>query len=1053
MSKVVLFSSSVLAAAAMTSPTLAATSASRLFDVPAESASEALPQLARQADLQIMAPAADLAGERTHAVHGRLAPREALQQLLAGTSLRISSETGSVITVRRAAEPKAKLQKISLVEAPQVRPASAVEMVDAPQTSAGGAVASEVVVTGSLVVHNGNQAPTPVTVVDATALQQAAPSNIPDALNQMPQFSGSRSPSESNNTGTAITPSAGNYLNLRNLGIVRSLILLDGQRVPPTSYEGTVDTDIIPQALVQRVDVVTAGASATYGSDALTGVVNFVLDKKFTGLKGSLQAGISGYGDDGSWRGSLAGGAPVLGGRAHLLFSVEHYQSTGIKDRADRPLWHLQPVAFGNGTTIPYDLTYNARVSNSTPGGLILSGPLAFQQFNPDGTIRPFDRGSAQIGGVQIGGDGSVTVLGSLVSALRTDQAFARASYDITDNITAFVEGSWGESRTRYAHVGADSRFGNITIFSGNAFLRPEIQQVLTATNTPSFTFSRHGTENGQKIVDMLSDSTSVFAGLEGRFHQDWNWRLNYSGGVSILRAEHTRNPENTRLVAATDAVRDPATGNIVCRVTLTNPGLYPGCVPIDLFGVGAPSQQALEYVYGQNSQYRVKNTLNDVSFTVSGPVFTLPAGQLSVAVGAEYRTQSLLMTSNADPAVPLVTTGPRGFPSGQGRFGNTNQGSAKGSQDVKEAFGEVEVPLLKDLPFVANLSANGAYRITNYSTSGTVHTWKAGVSYEPVSDLRFRGTISRDIRAPTLNELFAGQQLSASTFQDVHIGQSIVMTTIRSGNPNLVPEVGNTKTFGVVYRPSWAPGLYVSVDYYDIFIRGAITLTSATQQNQDCEDSGGTAPVCALIFRPLPFSDRSAANAVTRIQVVPQNLSQTYTHGLDIEAGYRLPLRELWEDNGGTVDFRVLANYTPDYKTRQTPRSPPQQLAGLGGDQGNSTGNPKWRAVFTATLTEGPVTATLQERYIGSMVRSYVSNIRYVQNRIDPVAYTDLNVTWKFRVDDRDLEAFLNVKNLLDRGPPLVPYTDQPGLRYPTLQGLYDVVGRYFTFGVRFKL
>jgi iron complex outermembrane recepter protein len=921
--------------------------------------------------------------------------------------------------------------------------AQAQSALTAPEPAAS---VEEVVVTGSLVIRNGNQAPTPVTVVDTATLQQSAPTNIPDGLNQLPQFSGSRSESQNNQIGTAISPAAGNYLNLRNLGIVRSLILLDGQRVPPTSYEGTVDTNILPQALIQRVDVVTAGASATYGSDALTGVVNFILDKRFTGLKGSVQGGIAEQGDNRNYRLTLAGGMPVLNDRGHVLFSVEHYQSDGIKDRADRPYMKLGTTAFGNGTTIPYDVRFNTRVANSTFGGLAISGPLNFFKFEPGGRITPFDRGTAQLAGVQLGGDGSETVLGSLIGGIRTEQAFARFSYDFTDNITGFVQATFGESRNRYAHVGADSRFGNMTIFSGNAFLRPEVQSILTANNTASFTFSRHTVESGKKVVDMLSTSGSIFAGLEGKLGGDWTWRLTYAGGESILRAAHERNPENTRLTAALDAVRDTS-GNIVCRVTVTNPGLFPGCVPVNFFGVGAPSKEALAYIYDQNSQYQVRNDLHDVAFNANGTIFELPAGPVVVAFGGEYRTQSLKMTSNADPAIPLMTTGLRGFPAGQGRFGNTNQGVADGSQNVKEAYGEIVVPLLRDLPFIQGLEFNGAGRVTDYSTSGRVETWKAGLSYRPIEDLRLRATMSRDIRAPTLNELFAGPQLSAGTFNDIHTNLTIVATTIRSGNPDLVPEVGKTSTFGLVYQPSWFSGFTASIDYYNIEIEGAISTRSNTQLNQDCEDSNGTAPSCALIFRPLPFSDRSPANAVQRVQAVPLNLAQTYTRGIDFDAGYRLPLADLIDGTDAVLTFRVLANYAPSLKQRETVRAQVQQQAGV-----LNNNNPKLRTTMSVNYANGPVTVNLQRRYIGELVRSNQPNIRYVDNDVDSEAYYNLAMSYKFEVAEADLEAFVNVNNLFDTAPPLIPFVDQPGLRYPTNQALYDVIGRRYTGGLRFR-
>jgi iron complex outermembrane receptor protein len=920
----------------------------------------------------------------------------------------------------------------------------------AEETASGNAV-DEVVITGSRLVVNGNQAPTPVTVMDTKTLQLSAPSNIPDGLNQLPQFSGSRSDSASSGL-TAITPSAGNYLNLRNLGFVRGLILLDGQRVPPTSFEGIVDTNLLPEALVQRVDVVTAGASAAYGSDAVTGVVNFILDKNFNGLKASVQGGISQYGDRNSYRISVAGGTSVLNGRGHLEFSVEHYDADGVKDQSSRPNYSDQPIAFGNGTTVPFRTEYNARIANSTFGGLILSGPLINMKFEPNGSLSKFNAGSVTpVLNLALGGDGALLLGASLVGALRTDQVFVRGSYDITDNITGFLQGSFGESRTRYDHIGVDSRFGNITIFSGNAYLQPQIQQVLTATNTPSFTFSRTFLESGEKVVDILNDDMNVFAGLEGKLPGDWSWRATYAGGESIMRAEHTRNPDNTKLTAATDAVKD-SSGNIVCRVTITNPGVFPGCVPINLFGVGAPSAAALAYIYGANSQYQARNEINDFAVDFRGTVMQLPAGPLLAATGVEYRNASLKMTSNADPATPLVTTGLRGFASGQGLYGNTNQGATDGKNNVTEGFLELQVPVLKDLPFVDSFDLNAAGRVTNYSTSGRVETWKLGFSYAPISDLRFRGTLSQDIRAPTLQELFAGQQLHGQTFNDPHTNLSGDIATINSGNPDLKPEIGRTKTIGFVYQPSWLSGFTASVDYFDIDIKNAITTETVQQIAQDCEDSNGTGPSCALIVRPNPFSDRSAANRIQQIIIAPLNLAENYTHGIDVDAGYRFPLSKIWEANDGVISLRALFNYTPSNKLLQKVGLAPIQQAGLGGVANTGTGNPIYRGAYSANYEKGPWTVNVQERYIGSIKRSLLPNMVYVDNVIPAVWYTNLAVAYKFKVGGHDLEAFANINNLFNKDAPLVPSTTLPGIRYSTAAYLYDVIGRYYTGGLRMR-
>lgn len=1023
------------------------------YSIPRGSLSVALRLFARQTDREVFFNEKLLAGRRTPGMSGSATAEEALKILLARSGFEVAVSRSGTLLVVPEAEASSGEAKTSLpaqaFAGPPSTPGNDVWREAAPATNLiEPSILRAVVVTGSLVVRDGYRSPTPVTMVDAGQLSLSAASNFSDGLNQLPLFSGSRSQSQSAQNSTAITPAAGNYLNLRNLGIVRSLILFDGQRVPPTSFEGIVDTNVLPQALIKRVDVVTAGASAAYGSDAVTGVINFVLDKTFTGIKGSIQKGGSSRNDDASERIVLAAGGASHDDRFHYLLSGEHYASYGIKDKASRPLYSSQPIAYGNGSTIPYRTELNARTSTTSTGGVILSGPLALQKFESDGSLTPFDQGSKPVvNGIQIGGDGGRALGGSLVGALRTDQLFARGAYNASNGGEVFLQASFGESRNRYSHNGADNRIGNLTIFSGNAFLPASAQAVLDSTDTGSFLLGRQGLEQGRKIVDVLNDSTSVFAGVKTPLSASWNVALNYSGGISYMRAKHTRNPENQRYFAAIDAVKDPKSGQIVCRVTLIDPSLYPGCQPLNILGADRASPEAIEYVFGQDSQYNVKNTLQDLSLNFVGTLLTLPAGPISAAIGAEVRTQSLKQDSNADPASPVNTTGLRGFPSGQGRFGNTNQGVAHGSQNVREMYAEAVAPIFTDRRFAKSLELNGAVRFTDYSTTGLVETWKLGFGYVPQPGLRIRATTSLDIRTPTLNELYAGAQVSSQAFTDVHTGRTSTITTVSRGALSLQPEVGRTQTIGVLYRPEGLNGFSASIDYYDISIEGAITAPTTTQVNEDCEASLGLSTSCNLIFRPNPFSDRSPANAVQRIDIAPRNIAEILTSGFDIEAGIVTAFGD------GSLSMRMLANYVSTYRTRDTPTSPVRDRAGVGGDQLNSSsGNPKLRGLINVVYRRGSLTVNLQERYIGKITRSLTDGV-YDDNVIKPVLSTNLGLALRMPGAGRNVELFTTVNNLWNRSPPLVPYISEPGLRYPTLQGLYDVIGRYYTIGFRMSM
>ncbi|MDB5458012.1 MAG: TonB-denpendent receptor, partial [Caulobacter sp.] len=676
-----------------------------------------------------------------------------------------------------------------------------------------------VVVTGSRIVRDGYKAPTPVTTLSSDALQARAPSNIPDALNQLPQFRGSSSNSRSV-TWNANAPNQGNYLNLRGLGTTRSLILLDGVRVPPTSFAGGVDINTLPQALVQRVDVVTGGASAAYGSDALVGVVNFVLDKNFNGLKGSVQAGTSTYGDANSYKGTLVAGTSFAGGKGHIEASIEHYRSLPVasSDRANgrKQIQYTSAVVNGVNTSTTFS---GVRFAKNTFGGYINTGPLSGYEFLPGGGVQVMPLGTPTTNPTYVvGGGGAYFHDHTLISGLRTDQAFTRVSYDITPKINVHAQVSLAESRntlnTRVHENFAGAQDG-LTIFRDNAFLQPSV--VAALGTTPSFQMSRISYDTPINYVDTLNDSVNANIGVDGdfnAFNRDWKWDVNYVYGRNYLRTG-VNEFNNRKFYAAVDAARDPS-GNIVCRVTLTNPGLYPGCVPINLFGVGAPSAAAINYV-NSRSQYQAVNAMQILAGNVSGDLFTLPAGPVSIAFGGEVRKQTLNETSNSDPALASSVdyTGVRGLPNNVQIYNFTNIGVARGKVNVKEAYAEVAIPLLKDLPLIQSLDLNAAGRVTDYSTSGRVETWKVGLSYVPFDDLRLRATVSRDITAPTLYQLFQGKQVIANLDIDLHTGASAQYTNEIGGNPNLTPEIGSMVVVGAVYSPSWLPGFTASVDGY----------------------------------------------------------------------------------------------------------------------------------------------------------------------------------------------------------------------------------------------
>jgi iron complex outermembrane receptor protein len=929
----------------------------------------------------------------------------------------------------------------------QVATGGAVDML-APQAETRPAT-EDIVVTGSRTIRNGSAAPTPVTAVTTEALTTTAPSNIPDALNRLPQFLGSSSQYRSP-TFNATAGLQGNYLNLRGLGSQRVLVLLDGTRVPPTSSSNAVDSNIMPQMLVERVDVVTGGASAAYGSDAVSGVVNYILNKRFTGVKVQAQSGISDYGDAGSYRLGLAAGTPFSGGAGHVEFSVERYVNNGIRTQDQRPYYDDLALMVGTGgANLPLTQVTNARFNDVTFGGLIRSGPLAGQTFNGNGSLSPFQAGTPTgTSNVTVGGQGAFQPPTVLVPKLETTQAFGRISYDFSDAVSGFVQGSYARSKTGYLSAFATRRAGTsngITIFADNPYLTPTVRGALGTT--PSFTVSklfRDGLGNKQTSV---TESYNVQAGLSGDLGA-FKWDVTYVHGRAQLDLSQVEQ-NNRNFYASVDAVRGP-NGNIVCGVTLRNPTLLPGCVPINVLGEGNLDPAALAFIR-QKSESQIVNTLDIVAANFRGDLFDLPAGPVAFAVGGEMRWQKLDQTSNADPAVAVDYTGIRGVPTGVLPFATTNVGVAKGSQTVKEGYVELNVPVLRDSPLGRNLELNGAFRYTDYKTSGSVKTWKAGAVYEPVSGVRLRATASRDIAAPSLFDLFAGAQAQVSVNTDRLTGVTSASAIINRGNLALQPERANTLVGGIVLSPGFVPRLTISIDAYRIKIKDAIgSQTSQTQLN-DCFASNGTAPVCDLIIRPFPYSNTTAANFPTEIRVAPQNLAQIKVQGIDTEINYSVPLGgALGQDS--MLDLRAFVSYLDSYKTQAGPTAPVVERAGLVTSTATTAGLPKWRGMLQQAYRNNGLTIQFTERFTGSYRRTTV------QEFFDPAfvkapnkIYTDLYASKA--IGDKDaFTLFFQVENLFNVKPAYLPATVNPGFTYPTDKTLYDVLGRYFTAGVKLR-
>jgi iron complex outermembrane receptor protein len=892
---------------------------------------------------------------------------------------------------------------------------------------AGSGDVESVQVTASRISRAGFDAPTPVTALNTDELLAAAPSDPVDALRQLPILASTTGPVGS----TGSQGNTGTYLNLRRLGANNTLVLLDGNRFVPTTTSGTVDTALFPELLISRVDVVTGGASADYGSDAVAGVVNFHLDTEFTGFKGDIQGGVSTYGDSREFKGALAYGTSFGDGHGHLLLAGEYFKNSGIYDVLSRPLANrsCNPIAATNAPTARV-FACNVTDSQANLAGII-SAPAAFKgiTFDANGQPIPFNYGTDVTSTTMIGGGGIKPYNGIDYPGevpLQRQNLYARLSWDLGRSTTFYLEGLYGGAVSDYQIGSMNTNTGNyaFTVHQDNAYLPASLKAQMSALGVKTLTDQRFDTDAPRTQMDNQNYTERLVVGLNGRI-DDWAWKSHFEHGENQnkLTANFDQNYNNYALAA--DAVINPANGEIVCRSALTNP--TNGCVPINIFGQGQPLTAAqLAFVTYPDSE-QTNTTEDDATLDLNGEPFSLWSGPVSVASGFEWRREAFRET--ADPVSTQINT-VTGQP-GPLRLGNYVAGS--GAFNVTEGYVETVVPLAKDLPFVRNLDFNGAVRITNYSTHGNVFTWKAGLSYAVNDDLRFRATQSRDVRAGTLSELFATQSGGHGTVIDYVKGPNVSdnnIPTYTRGNPNLAPEVAETTTSGVVYEPSWIPGLQTSIDAYRIDISNAIVSLSASQIAQAC--SLGNVDSCNHIVRD------SGGNIVA-VYSGPENSQAVDTEGVDFEASYGFPLSDVWSPLGGNIRLRGLANYVSQYETKLL-TNPIVNTAG-------GVVNPMWRETIQAFYDNGPWSILLQTRNTGDgFYDKSTAPADLVQYKVGAQWLVDVNLSYDLPGIAQGWTAFFNVEDLFNDQPP--PFSSTALYNVTD----YDFVGRMFRMGFRFQ-
>ena len=908
----------------------------------------------------------------------------------------------------------------------------------APQQSAETTASDQIIVTGTRIVRDGFQSPTPLTVVSQEEiLNQSPTNNLADFVNQIPSLAGSTRPA---NSRLAISSGlAGiNTMNLRNLGEVRTLVLLDGRRSVGSTITGLVDINTFPQSLVKSIEIVTGGASAAYGSDAVAGVVNYVLDKKYEGFKIDADTGITDKGDGFNYSFSGAFGKSFAGGRGHILIAGEYAHRDGIFE-VDRD-WNqigYRTLANPNYTETngePANLVVRgAGTWNATPGSIIRSqvggtSTLRGTYFDQGGVVRQYQFGSLTDSSQTVGGDWQINDTSRRIGLDATDDRrgiYGRLSYELADWIEVFGEASYNWNKTLFNSGPQASTF---TLAADNAYLIQALGSAALAGVT-SVTLSTSAADLPYRKNNSSREVQRYAIGAGGEFQMFGNkavWDAYGQYGQTDTH-ELLRDIMNTsRMALATDAVF-AGDGSIVCRSTLTDP--TNGCIPLNRLGVGVADPAAVEWVLGDPYRnQRFKQTVAGINLSVTP--FATWAGDVSVALGGEYRKEE------------VSGYVPEEYQSG---WSVGNFRATFGSYNVKEAYVETVVPLGLGAEF------NGAARVTDYSTSGTVTTWKAGLTWQPIEDIRLRGTRSRDIRAPNLNELFQSGTSRTNTFStSTAVGEYAGATfrELTTGNLSLRPEKADTLTLGAVLQPRFLPGFSFSIDWFRTKVSDAISQFYADDIAQRCTE--GYQDFCAAII-PDPEGVRDYF-----VSASPFNFARVKVRGIDYEASYRVPLDQIFNSSASNLTLRGTAtNYLENLVDNGI--SVPVDTVGQNSGQSST---PDWIFRLSATFDTPTYSVTAVGRGVssGTYSNTYIvcttdcptstaTNPTTNSNHIDGTFYTDLNFTAKINVGGSDGQLFFNITNLFDKDPILLPET---GLSANSTYS--DLLGRAFRVGVRFK-
>jgi outer membrane receptor protein involved in Fe transport len=936
--------------------------------------------------------------------------------------------------------------------------------------------AQDIIVTGSRIQRSGFTAPTPTTIIGAAAIESRGATNIGTVLNETPQFRATVNPATT--APRTIFPSA-YYADLRGLGVSRTLVLVDRNRFVPQITTGlanyAIDLNQVPTLLLDRVDIVTGGASAQWGSDAVAGVVNLILKKKYEGLEVTGQYGLAEEGDYKEYRFGAVYGTRI-GERTNIVVAGDYIRNKGVGDIYTRD-WGRRgfgyyanpcrvtatvttPPAIANCRPSETNAALNLRLddvrySTMTNGGLIYNTTGAAAQlrgifFNPDGSLGRFQYGNNVGPGFMTGGGSNqginLNTGVDVIPPVRRIIGYARLNHEIADDFDVYAEGSYSRARANNQTLPARNDQANgspiLINVAANPFvptaLRAEIARLNAlpqnaANQITTFNLGRNHVDLGYQYSTVKNLTYRGVAGFNGKIG---GWTID--GAVIYGKNEYRQQVANGRIVQrfnfAADVVTGP-NGTPVCRATLPGPGFNAaaaGCVPLNLFGEGKPSAEARSYVTAtQMTATDYEQTAANLG--ISGDLFELWAGPVSLATGLEYRREKQVTT--VDPLTAVAA------------FEASNAPALRGTFNVKEVYGEVAIPLAKDWTLLRSLELTGAVRYTDYSTSGAVTTWKVGGTWSPVPGLLVRANRSRDIRAANLFELntpAVSTTLTRTFNTGVNGGPagSLATENLSGGNRDLDPEKSKTTTIGASYTPPFVPGLQFSVDHYNIKVNGAIAAPDPQVIINSCNGTVAVPAAQRDQFCSLITVQPAGSSSFYRVINTLQNINSTERRGWDFEASYRLPLSRVTSSVGGALTLRFSGNYIKRYRDNIlgaiTERA--GEVSGLG--------SPRWLTNSFVNYDNDLWSLGLQMRTVGKgkYNNTFVEGVTINDNTIE--ARTYFNLTASVR-PIKGVEVFGVINNLTDRDPVLAPQN----FGFPFVPVWHDPIGRAYRMGVRYKL